>query len=289
MAPKTLLLTAAALACFAGNSILCRLALAAGHIDATSFTAIRLASGAVVLAVLAAPRARRATATSASWVSAAALFGYAAPFSYAYLRLGAAMGALILFATVQATMVGWGVLRGERPGALAWAGIAIAVAGLVGLTAPGRGAPDPAGAAAMALAGFAWGVYSLRGRLASGDPVVTTSASFTRALPFVAALVGVVAPTFGVHASPRGALLAIASGALASGVGYSLWYAALRDLSATRAAVIQLLVPILAAAAAVVWLGERVSVRLVVASAAILGGVALTIRDRAAPRVAATR
>ncbi|MCA9590168.1 MAG: DMT family transporter [Myxococcales bacterium] len=278
---RAILLTAAALMCFAANSILCRLALAERHIDATSFTAIRLLSGALVLLVLARGRATGDATRGARWISAAALFAYAAPFSYAYLRLGAAMGALILFASVQVTMVGWGVVRGERPSALGWLGIVVAMAGLVGLTAPGKGAPEPIGAVAMALAGAAWGAYSLRGRLASGDPIATTSSSFTRSLPFAIVLFAAVAPLAGAHATPRGVALAAASGALASGAGYSVWYAALRHLSATRAAVLQLLVPVLAAAGGVAWLGERVSTRLLAASVAMLGGVALTIRDRA--------
>jgi drug/metabolite transporter (DMT)-like permease len=275
--PRTALLTAAALFCFAGNSLLCRLALADGSIDATLFTAIRLASGAIVLFVLARGRPREASARPA-WASAGALFAYAAPFAYAYLRLGAAMGALILFASVQVTMIGWGVVRGERPRALAWLGIVVAIAGLVVLTVPGRSAPDPLGTAAMAMAGVAWGVYSLRGRGAPGDPVVTTSISFARTLPFAGAMLAIAAPVLGVHASPRGILLAIASGGLASGVGYSIWYAALRSLTATRAAITQLLVPILAAGGAIVMLGESVSTRLLLATAAILGGILLTIR-----------
>jgi drug/metabolite transporter (DMT)-like permease len=277
------LLTTLAIICFAGNSILCRLALADGLVDAATFTTVRLASGALVLVLLASRRGRDRRVGAAGWASAVMLFAYAAPFSYAYLRLGAAMGALILFASVQVTMVSWGVLRGERPSHLAWFGIAVAIAGLVGLTVPGRGAPDPLSTVVMAIAGIAWGAYSLRGRVASGDPLVTTAASFLLSLPFSAGLIAVALPTQGLHATARGITLAIASGALASGLGYSIWYAALPDLSATRAAVVQLLVPVLAAGGAVIWLGERVSTRLVIASAAILGGVALTIRDRWAP------
>jgi drug/metabolite transporter (DMT)-like permease len=288
MSGKAVLLTAVALVCFAGNSLLCRLALAEGHVDATSFTAVRLVSGALVLAVLARGRPRAPT-TRQSWVSALVLFVYAAPFSYAYLRLGAAMGALILFAAVQATMIGWGVARGERPRPLAWLGIAAAMGGLLVLTVPGRSAPDPAGASAMAGAGVAWGVYSLRGRLVAGDPLVTTARSFLLSLPFVAVLVACVSPVAGVHASMRGVLLAGASGALASGIGYSVWYAALRHLTAMRAAILQLLVPVLAAAGAVLFLGESVSQRLLVASAAILGGVAITIRARSSATPPAKR
>lgn len=283
------MLTALALACFAGNSLLCRLALVDGDIDAASFTVVRLVSGALMLAVLAARRARVAPVGSGSWMSAAALVAYAVPFSYAYLRLGAAMGALILFALVQVTMIGWGVARGERPSALAWLGIAAALAGLVGLTVPGQGAPDPLGAAGMAGAGIAWGVYSLRGRLSAGDPVATTAASFARALPLVATLGVVAVATGATHASSRGLWLAVASGALASGVGYAVWYAALPSLTATRAAVLQLLVPILAAAGAIAWLDESVSTRFLVAGGAILGGVALTVRARVAPHASSAR
>jgi drug/metabolite transporter (DMT)-like permease len=278
--PRALLLTALALLCFAGNSILCRLALAGREIDATSFVAIRLGSGALVLAVLARPRKKDTRPRSARWLSAALLFGYAAPFSYAYLVLGAGLGALILFAAVQITMLGWGVIGGERPPVVAWVGITLAVLGLVGLVVPGKGAPDLAGTAAMALAGVAWGAYSLRGRAVAGDPLVTTATSFMYSLPFTAVLVATVAPFAGAHASYRGALLAATSGALASGLGYSIWYAALPHLSATRAAAVQLLVPVIAAFGAVVLLGEMVSIRLVVTSAVILSGVGLTIRAR---------
>lgn len=273
-----LLLTAIALCCFAGNSLLCRLALAENQIDATSFTAIRLVSGAAVLALFSSLSRRDARSARGSWVSAALLFAYAAPFSFAYLRLGAAMGALILFALVQATMLGWGVVRGERPSALAWSGIVLAIGGLVALTLPGRSAPDPLAAFLMAIAGVAWGVYSLRGRVASGSPLALTAASFVRSLPFAALLVVVTIPLFGAHATARGIFLAATSGAIASGLGYSVWYAVLPQLSRTRAAVVQLLTPVVAASGAVVWLGESVSARLVLAGTAILGGVALTLR-----------
>jgi drug/metabolite transporter (DMT)-like permease len=285
--PRGIVLTAVALVCFAGNSLLCRLALAERHVDAATFTAVRLASGALTLAVLAMGRQRPARATGAKWTSGALLFAYAAPFSFAYLKLGAAIGALILFASVQATMVGWGVLKGERPNALAWLGIVVALGGLVALTIPGRSAPDPLGAFAMAAAGMAWGGYSLRGRTTEGDPVVTTATAFARALPLGVALMAVAATgAVELHATTRGVALAALSGAIASGVGYSVWYAALRHLTATRAAVLQLLVPILAAGGAVLVLGEGVTARLLGAAAAIIGGVALTIaaKTRAAER-----
>lgn len=276
---RTILLTALALVGFAGNSLLCRLALAAHAIDAASFTAIRLASGALVLIVLARPRAVVRTGSAAS---AAALFCYAAPFSYAYLRLGAGLGALVLFGAVQATMLGWAVVRGERPGPLVWLGLLLALVGLVGLAAPGVTSPDPIGLTAMVVAGVAWAVYTLRGRASSGAPLATTAANFARSIPLAAALLAGAALLEGLSASGRGVLLAVLSGAVASGLGYSLWYAALPHLSATRAAVLQLLVPVLAAGGGVGLLGERVSSRLLLTGAAILGGVALAVGGRAA-------
>lgn len=273
---KLVVLTAIALCCFAGNSLLCRLALAERRIDAATFTAVRLASGAVVLAFLASRKPRSAAATAPGWSSALFLFAYAAPFSFAYLRLGAAMGALILFASVQVTMIGWSVARGDRPSALAWGGIVLAVAGLVGLTAPGAAAPDPLGTLGMAVAGIAWAAYSLRGRSSRSDPLLATAASFARTLPLVAILVVLSLAARSTHVTPRGAVLASLSGVVASGIGYAIWYAALPRLGATRAAVLQLLVPVIASVGAVAWLGERVSARLVVASGAILGGAAIT-------------
>jgi drug/metabolite transporter (DMT)-like permease len=282
---RTALFTSLALIGFAANSLLCRMALGDGAIDAASFTAVRLASGALVLVLLA--RSWRRGAARGSTISAAALFAYAAPFSYAYLRLDAGMGALILFAAVQATMIGWGIARGERPRPAVWIGLALALGGLVGLAAPGASSPDPIGTAAMTAAGIAWGVYSLRGRSAPGSPLATTAANFARSVPLAAALVAIAAAASGLSASGRGLVLAALSGAVASGLGYSLWYAALPGLTATRAAVLQLLVPVLAAGGGVGLLDERVSTRLVVAGAAILGGVALAIRAGARARASA--
>jgi drug/metabolite transporter (DMT)-like permease len=278
MRVRTAVCAAAALACFAGNSLLCRMALASGQIDAASFTAVRLASGAALLALLAG--GRRAPRGAGAWVAGGALFLYAAPFSVAYLQLGAATGALILFAVVQATMIGWGLLRGERPSAGAWTGFAIAIGGLIALLLPGVSAPPLAGAAAMAAAGIAWGVYSLRGRRSAGDARAVSAANFLATLPLAAVFVAAWALTHDLHLTARGAALAAISGALASGLGYALWYAALRGLSATRAAILQLTVPVLATAAAVVWLHEPLTARFVLSGMAILGGVGLVIRAR---------
>jgi drug/metabolite transporter (DMT)-like permease len=282
---RTALYTSLALIGFAANSLLCRMALGDGAIDAASFTAVRLASGALVLVLLA--RSWRGGASGGSTISAVALFAYAAPFSYAYLQLGAGVGALVLFAAVQATMIGWGIARGERPRLAVWIGLALALGGLAGLAAPGATSPDPIGLALMTAAGIAWGVYSLRGRGAPGSPLATTAANFARSVPLAAALVAIAAAASGLSASGRGLLLAALSGAVASGLGYSLWYAALPGLTATRAAVLQLLVPVLAAGGGVALLDERVSSRLLVAGAAILGGVALAIRAGARARASA--
>jgi drug/metabolite transporter (DMT)-like permease len=287
-AALTAALTAAAMLAFAANSLLCRAALAARHADAASFTTLRLVGGAVALSLLAWARGPRRTATSSAWASAVILFAYAILFSLAYLRIPAGTGALLLFAAVQLTMIGAGLRAGERPRALEWAGLGVSLVGLVLLTRPGLAQPDPAGAAAMLAAGVAWGLYSLRGRGAV-DPVAANAAAFTRAIPLALA----TSAGFGLVTETRitlpGLALALASGALTSGLGYAIWYAALRGQSAMRAAIVQLSVPPLAAALAVLTLGESVSLRLVLASVLILGGIALALVGRAAPRAAELR
>jgi drug/metabolite transporter (DMT)-like permease len=278
---RTAALAAAALVGFAANSILCRMALQPRLADAATFTTIRLVSGALVLLMLHRATAARAHGATGSWTSAAALFAYAAAFSFAYLRIGAGTGALLLFGAVQATMLVWAWRAGERLGPLEWLGLVTALGGLVVLILPGLAAPDPAGAALMIAAGMAWGVYSLRGRGAS-DPLAVTASNFARAVPLALALSLLAAGR--AHVTREGALLAAASGAVASGVGYSFWYAALRGLTATRAAIVQLSVPVLAAAGGVLLLGERLSPRLVFAGVAILGGVALGVSGGARGR-----
>lgn len=274
------MLTGFALCAFAANSLLCRGALGARHIDAASFTTIRLVAGALTLGLLRAARAvpvPAATGTANPW-SALALFAYAIAFSFAYLRIGAGIGALVLFGSVQATMLGTGIVRdGERPRTREWIGLTCAAGGLIALTAPGSTAPDPVGCALMALAGVAWGVYSLRGR-GTVNPLDTTAGNFALAVP-LALLCSVV--TIGrEHVTSQGALYAAASGSIASGVGYAVWYAALRGLTATRAAIVQLLVPVLAAVGGALLLAEAPSLRLCAAGAAIVGGVALAILRR---------
>ncbi len=273
---RVLGLTALTMVAFAGNSLLCRQALAHTRIDPATFTSARLASGALALALLARGRGGAATG-SGSWVSALVLIAYAAGFSFAYVTLPASTGALLLFGAVQTTMVGQGLRAGERLSAPRVAGLVLALAGLAGLLLPGASAPSVPGALLMLAAGVAWGVYSLRGR-GSGDPVRVTAGNFTRAVPFALAISVALAPHF--RWDPAGLALAVVSGALASGVGYALWYSALPGLTATSAATVQLSVPVLASLGGIALLGERLSPRLVLASVAILGGIALVIRER---------
>lgn len=262
---------------FAANSLLCRLALARGGIDPASFGALRIVSGAVALALIVRWRAGARPVEGGDWPSAAMLFAYVAFFSFAYISLPAGTGALILFGAVQLTMFGWALRRGERFALPAWCGLALAAAGLVYLVLPGVSAPPLVGAVFMALAGAAWGVYSLRGRGAS-DPLLATAGNFVRAAPLALVL---WLPFAGVaHADREGMVLALVSGALTSGVGYAVWYSALRGLSAMRAATVQLSVPLMTAFGAVLVLGEGVTGRLVVASVGILGGIGLVLARR---------
>lgn len=276
-ATRTASLTVAALVAFAANSILCRMALLGHLIDPASFTAIRLASGAATLSLVVGWRVRGLPPRAGQWRSAAALFAYAIAFSLAYVSLDAGTGALILFGSVQLTMILAGLRAGERPRATEWIGLGLALGGLVILVRPGLSAPAPLGAGLMALAGMAWGVYSLRGR-GSTAPLQNTAGNFVLTVP-AAALVMLVAGSTGSWTS-RGVLLAVASGALASGAGYAVWYAALPALTATRAALVQLSVPVLAAAGGVLLLGEALPLRLPIAATLVLGGVALAVTTR---------
>lgn len=287
---RTLVLTALAMVAFAANSLLARAALADGAIDAASYTLIRLLAGALVLAAVVGWRAGAAglRALPGSFVSAAALFAYALFFSLAYLRLGAATGALVLFAAVQGSMILWGMLRRDRPGPQELAGVAVAFAAFAWFLAPGLHAPDPAGAALMTLSGIAWGVYSLRGK-GVADPLGATAGNFVRAalLALPLAPLALLGTPFGPAAlTGEGVMLAVVSGAVTSGLGYVIWYAALPGLTATQGAVVQLTVPVIAAAGAALLLAEAPTLRLAVASVAILGGVALAIlaKRRPAPR-----
>jgi len=274
------LLTLAALTAFAANSVLARLALRGGAIDAASYSAIRLVAGAVTLGLIVAACGRR-PAGGGSWGSGALLAAYAIPFSFAYLALTTGTGALILFGSVQLTMIGAGLAKGERPPATTWLGAALAAAGLVALVLPGLAAPPLGAAALMAVAGVAWGAYSLVGRGAT-EPLLATGGNFLRAAPLgllVLAAAILLAPAAHRVTAP-GAALATASGALASGIGYVAWYAALPGLTRTQAALTQPAVLVLAAAAGVILLGEPLTLRLVLSGAAILAGIALVVLPR---------
>lgn len=274
--------TAIAMIAFAANSVLCRLALGTEAIDAGSFTAIRLGSGAAMLLAITAVRGSGDVSwRQGSWWSASMLFLYAAAFSFAYLELSAGTGALLLFGAVQITMLSVAIFRGERPPMLEWAGLALAMGGLIYLMFPGLTAPSPFGAGLMALSGIAWGIYSLRGS-GSKNPLAATAGNFIRSVPF--AIVAGIATIGAAHVTTRGAGLAVLSGAITSGLGYAIWYAALRNLTATRAALVQLTVPVIAALGGVVLLAESISARLFLSAALTLGGIALAVIARQRPR-----
>ena len=317
---KVFLYTTFALVAFAFNSILCRIALRGEEVDAAGFTAVRLVSGAVALVVVSylvtkggnlsgsegvsrvaenldsgtkntlptgrvsalkkntLPTGRvSALEIHGSWASAFFLFAYAVCFSFAYLGLTAGTGALILFGSVQMTMVAAAVVKGERPVPLEWIGLVVAVGGLVYLVFPGLASPPLVSSLLMAAAGMSWGFYSIRGRT-SGDPLANTTGNFVRSLPFAVVLALLFLPN--LHLTTRGILFAVLSGALSSGVGYTVWYAAIKFHTATRAAVLQLAVPVIAALAGVFVLSEIANMRLGIAGLLILGGIALTMVSR---------
>lgn len=274
---KIFLLTTFALVCFALNSILCRLALKSNEIDAASFTAIRLVSGAVVLSIIFTLFGKKDAETKqGNWFSAFFLFAYAVCFSFAYINLTTATGALILFGSVQTTMIIYALIKGERPRILEWIGLIFALGGLFYLVFPGLSAPPVFSCALMILAGIAWGFYTLRGK-ASTNPLADTTENFVRAVPLI--LIVCVPFLAQIHLSNKGILLAILSGAIASGIGYAVWYSALKFHTATRAAILQLAVPAIAAIGGIIFLSEEISVRLLLATALILGGIALKVNS----------
>lgn len=272
-------LTLVAMLAFAGNSLLCRAALKHTGIDAASFITIRLVSGAVMLWLVVRIKNNKAAGTG-NWVSAGALFAYAVGFSFAYSSLSAATGALLLFGAVQITMIGYGIWKGERLVKMQIIGLVLALLGLVVLLLPGLAAPPLYGTVMMVSAGIAWGIYSLRGK-GAGDPTSVTAGNFLRGAPIALVLSLVMFSTISIDLP--GFLYAVASGALTSGVGYAIWYAALPGLKATSAATVQLSVPVIAALGGVVFLGESVTLRLVLAAAAILGGILLVILEKRQP------
>lgn len=301
---RVFLYTSFALIAFAFNSILCRLALRGDEADAAGFTGVRLASGAAALIVISyladkggnlsgsegvphvEDRQRKSTLPTGrvsalnpggSWPSAFFLFAYAVCFSFAYLGLTAGTGALILFGSVQMTMIGVTIILGERPTALEWLGLVVALAGLVYLVFPGLASPPLVSSLLMAAAGMAWAGYTLRGK-GSSDPLADTTGNFVRALPFAAVIAIVYLPN--LQLSTRGIVLAVLSGAVTSGIGYAIWYAALKYHTPTRAAVLQLAVPVIAAVLGILMLGEIATMRLGIAAALILGGIGATVLSK---------
>jgi drug/metabolite transporter (DMT)-like permease len=273
---RVVILTLLAMVAFASNSLLCRLALRQTTIDAASFTLIRLLSGAIALWLIVITR-KTGRPIAGNWASALALFAYAAAFSFAYISLSAGTGALLLFGAVQATMVFWGLQMGERLNARKWFGLTIALGGLVALVFPGLSAPPIGGALLMTGAGIAWGIYSLRGK-GAGDATSVTAGNFWRSVVFAAALS--TALLRWTHLDLAGVRYAIASGMIASGVGYVLWYSALPGLKAATAATVQLSVPVLAAVGGILFLSESITLRLLLASLLILGGIGLAIMEK---------
>jgi drug/metabolite transporter (DMT)-like permease len=296
---RIFILTFLAMLAFASNSLLCRLALKLTGIDAASFTLIRILSGALALWLIANGRtsltnsrspsspvasssgssliARHSSLYCGTWFSALALFTYAAAFSFAYLDLSAGTGALLLFGAVQATMILWGLHKGERLDTIQIVGFVVAVSGLVVLIFPGLTAPPLRASILMVGAGVAWGVYSLRGKTA-GDAVGSTAGNFLRAVPFATALS--IISLSRTRLDRAGILYAVISGAVTSGLGYVIWYSALSGLKATGAATVQLSVPVLAAAAGIILLHEPVTVRYVLSSMAVLGGILLVVIEK---------
>lgn len=280
----TWVLTFLALLAFAANSILCRMALGDQSIDPASFTAIRLISGALVLLflVLVSGKSGRKTGTSkGSWMSAAMLLLYAACFSYAYVSLDTGTGALVLFASVQITMISVAIIQGRRLSFGEWMGVIMAFAGFLYLVSPGVSAPPLKGLLLMTLSGMGWGVYSLRGK-SSVNPLEDTAFNFARSLPVLPLLF--LVPLTEINITHKGLVLALTSGALTSGIGYTIWYAALRGLSKVEASVVQLFVPALAAIGGVLFLSEVLTARLLLSSLIILGGIFLTIKARSGSR-----
>ena len=271
------LFTGLALIAFAANSVLCRLALGEPSIDAASFSSIRIVSGAIVLWLILSATTRSRPPLTGSWKAAIALCLYAVPFSFAYIGLDAGVGALILFGTVQVTMMSAALGMGERPNIIQWTGLVLAAGGLVYLVMPGLSAPPVFSSALMIAAGVGWGIYTLLGK-GGRNPLANTASNFIRAIPLVVAVSLMAISQF--QLSLQGALLAVVSGAVTSGIGYAIWYVALRDLTATRAAIVQLSVPILAALGGAVVLSETITGRLVIATVVVLGGVGVGLAGR---------
>jgi drug/metabolite transporter (DMT)-like permease len=272
---KTSLLTGLALIAFAANSILCRLALGTGSIDASSFTVIRLLSGAIALfIILSAKGNNKGVSSKGSWTASFTLFLYAITFSYAYLSVDTGTGALILFGSVQITMILLSLISGTRLHISEWSGVIIAFTGFIYLILPSITTPSINGFILMTVSGMSWGIYTLRGR-SSKNPLMDTTYNFVRTIPFVALLA--VFTIKNINYSSEGIVLALLAGGITSGVGYTIWYIALRGLSSTQAAVIQLSVPVIAAIGGVMFVSELITSRLIISAAIVLGGILMVV------------
>ena len=272
---KIIILTGLALVAFAANSVLCRLALGNEAIDAAGFTIIRLLSGAIILIVIAGTTGKtKGETTKGSWAASVMLFLYATTFSYAYISLDTGTGALILFGSVQITMILLSLISGTRLHSTEWAGVIIAFSGFTYLILPGVTAPSVTGFILMTVAGIAWGIYTLKGR-GSRNPLMDTAYNFLRTTPFVALLT--ISTFNNMHYSSEGIILALLSGGITSGIGYTIWYTALGGLSSTQAAVVQLSVPVIAALGGVIFVTEAITIRLTISAAMVLGGISIVI------------
>lgn len=291
---KTILFTGLALLAFAANSVLCRLALGEHTIDAAGFSLIRLLSGSVVLVFLLTLQhqfkknsdqkiTNQTTSilsknnAKGSWFAALMLFVYAVCFSFAYLSLKTGTGALILFGAVQITMIVHSLFLGNKLVITEWLGVLLAFAGFIYLMLPGASVPPFYGMLLMTLSGIAWGFYTLKGRTSTA-PLQDTAYNFLRTIPFVFVLLIIYAKNLTI--TPTGVVLALLSGGIASAIGYTLWYMALTGLSVTQAAVVQLLVPVIAALGGIIFVLEPITFRLVLSSLMILGGILLVVLGR---------
>lgn len=283
----TIIFTSLALVAFAGNSVLCRLALADNQIDAASFTAIRLLAGILVLSILvklANTRQRQVKPTSKkvkSWLGAIALFIYALSFSFAYIQLNTGTGALVLFAAVQISMLLYAIYSGERLNKTAVVGFLLAVAGFAYLISPNLTSPSLIGFILMTISGIAWAAYTLLGKGAN-NPLIDTADNFIKTLPLVG-LLTILVYLFAqdsMNISSTGLILAITSGAVTSAIGYAIWYAALKNLTATNAAVLQLLVPVIAAIGGIIFANETLTLEFLLASTMLLGGILLVVTSK---------
>jgi drug/metabolite transporter (DMT)-like permease len=273
----TAVAASAAVLAFAGNSVLCRLALGSGSVDAATFSLVRFGAGAVMLTAMWSLLEGGSAGLAGTWTSALVLLVYAVAFSYAYLTLSAGTGALLLFGSVQVTMMTTALVSGERPTMWQWLGLVVAFGGLVYLVRPGLTAPPVLGSALMVFAGIFWGTYSLLGR-GSVRPLAHTAGNFIRVAPLLA--VAWIADSRHWHATGAGVMIAVLAGTMTTGLGYVVWYTALRRLTATRASIVQIAVPVLAAVGGVAIMGEAVTLRLVLSAAMVLGGVGVTLAGR---------